>query len=128
MGASGSLGNGRAGRLGNQGWQPVTRLNGVRKVAALGVNLINAKADARWLLQYDRGSLVKPLRMVSFKVRMARSTCPLALLLPMVILWWAILVGYIGGLCLMRRITVVDFLGTPNHCRSGYTWAYPRPY
>jgi len=73
------------GRLGNYGWRPVTRLKGVSPVMRFGVNRIMARAGAMWLLQYERGSRTIPRRIVSFKVRMVRSTYPLALLLPTVI-------------------------------------------
>ena len=42
------------------------------------------------MLQKDVWSFVRPRLMVSFKVRMVRSTYPLALLLPTVIWWWVI--------------------------------------
>ena len=49
-----------------------------------------ARAGPRWLLQKVAGSLVSPRRMTSFRVRMVRSTYPLALLLPTVMRWCAI--------------------------------------
>ena len=51
-----------------------------------GVNIIIARAGAIWLLQFERGLHIIPRRIVSFKVRIVRSTYPLALLLPTVIL------------------------------------------
>ena len=86
VGSSGSSGNGRIGKLGSYGFLPVTILKGVSPVILLGVNLIMARAGATWLLQYERGSRVSPLRMVSFRVLMVLSAWPLALLLPTVIL------------------------------------------
>jgi len=73
------------GRLGSYGWRPVTRLKGVSPVMRFGVNLIMARAGAMWLLQYERGSCTIPRWIVSFKVRIVRSTYPSALLLPTVI-------------------------------------------
>ena len=60
-------------------------LKGESPVDLFGVKRSIAKAGAKWLLQYDLGSRVSPLRIDSFRVRMVRSTYPLALLLPTVI-------------------------------------------
>ena len=64
--------------------------NGGRPVIRLEVKRSIARAGGRWLLQNVAGSFVSPRRMVSFKVRIVRSTCPFALLFPTVILLCAI--------------------------------------
>ena len=67
-------GSGRAGRLGSYGVRPVMMEKGGSPVIRFEVKRSIARAGGRWLLQNVAGSFVSPRRMVSFSVRIVRST------------------------------------------------------
>ena len=70
--------------LGNNGCQPVASRYGTMPVILLTVIHSRSSAGAKLFIQKVAGVLVRPRWMQSLSILIVRSTCPLALLLPMV--------------------------------------------
>ena len=84
VGWSGRDGNPGTAMLGNNGCQLVASRNGATPVILLAVICNRSSAGAKWFVQKVAGVLVRLQRIQSLSVLIAHSTCPLALLLPMV--------------------------------------------
>ena len=71
--------------LANNSCQPAASRYGMMPVILLTVIYNRSSAEAKWFIQKVAGTLVRPCRKQSLSVLIVRSTCPLALLLPTVI-------------------------------------------
>ena len=86
VGWSGRDGSPGAAMLSNNGCQLVASRYSVMPIILLTVIHSRSYARAKWFVQKVAGILVRPCRIQSLSILIIRSTCPLALLLPM-LMW-----------------------------------------
>ena len=84
VGWSGRDGSPGTAMLSNNGCQPVASRYGTTPIILLAVIYNRSSTGAKWFVQKVAGVLVRPHRIQSLSILIVRSTCPLALLLPMV--------------------------------------------
>ena len=81
---SGRDGSSRTMMLGNNGYWPVASRYGAMPVILLAVIDNRSSGKAKWLVQKVAGVLIRLCQIQSLSILIIRLTCPLALLLPMV--------------------------------------------